>query len=88
MNAATEVKRHKLTQEDCDTVRLLIARQRTLKEIADIIGVDSLGYLSLEHAALLTGRDDGFCTACFGGDYPTAVPIDGSKNRFEQKIHG
>ena len=40
MNAATEVKRHKLTQEDCDTVRLLLARRRTLKEIAEIIGVD------------------------------------------------
>lgn len=33
-------KRHRLTQEDCDTARLLMARQRTLKEIADIIGVD------------------------------------------------
>ena len=33
-------KKHRLTQEDCDTARLLLARQRTLKEIADIIGVD------------------------------------------------
>lgn len=33
-------KRHKLTQEDCDTARLLMARQRTLKEIAEIIDVD------------------------------------------------
>ena len=33
-------KRHRLTQEDCDTARLLMARRRTLKEIADIIGVD------------------------------------------------
>ena len=33
-------KRHRLTQEDCDTARLLMARQRTLKEIAEIIGVD------------------------------------------------
>ncbi len=33
-------KRHRLTQEDCDTARLLMARRRTLKEIAEIIGVD------------------------------------------------
>ena len=40
MNAATEVKRHKLTQEDCDTVRYLLKYGRTLKEIAEIIKVD------------------------------------------------
>ena len=28
----------------------------------------------------------GFCTACFGGGYPTAVPQDGGKDRFECKI--
>lgn len=33
-------KRHRLTQEDCDTARLLMARKRTLKEIAEIIDVD------------------------------------------------
>ena len=33
-------KKRKLTQEDCDTVRLLLARRRTLKEIAEIIEVD------------------------------------------------
>ena len=32
--------KHRLTQEDCETVRLLLARRRTLKEIAEIIGVD------------------------------------------------
>ena len=33
-------KKHRLTQEDCDTARLLLARQRRLKEIADLLGVD------------------------------------------------
>lgn len=37
---AEQKKRHRLTQEDCDTARLLMARQRTLKEIAEIIDVD------------------------------------------------
>ena len=72
---------------DIDTADNLIANHHSIEEIAKIIGVDSLGYLSLNHARLLTGSDDGFCTACFGGEYPTAVPGDGMKNRFEKKIH-
>ena len=72
---------------DIDTAENLIANHHSIEEIAGIIGVDSLGYLSLDHARLLTGSDDGFCTACFGGEYPTAVPGDGMKNRFEKKIH-
>ena len=35
---------------------------------------------------LLTGEDTGFCTACFGGGYPTSVPDGQLKNKFEQKI--
>ena len=72
---------------DIDTAENLIANRHSVAEIAEIIGVDSLGYLSLAHAALLTGKDDGFCTACFGGAYPTSVPRDGQKSRFEKKIH-
>ena len=40
MNAATEVKRHKLTQEDCDIARFFTRRGMKLKEIGKIIGVD------------------------------------------------
>ena len=28
----------------------------------------------------------GFCSACFDGDYPTEVPSDTRKNRFEQRL--
>ena len=72
---------------DIDSRDNLIACRHTIPEIAEIIGVDSLGYLTLEQARLLTGQDTGFCTACFGGAYPTPVPADGEKNRFERKIH-
>ena len=72
---------------DIDSAENLIANQHTVEEIAELIGVDSLGYLSLEHVRQLTGRDSGFCTACFGGGYPTAVPDVGQKDRFEEKIH-
>ena len=27
------------------------------------------------------------CTACFSGEYPTAVPDSSAKDRFEKKIH-
>ena len=72
---------------DIDSAENLIANQHTVEEIARIIGVDSLGYLSLEHVRQLTGTGDtGFCTACFGGGYPTAIPAAGQKNRFAQRL--
>lgn len=72
---------------DIDSAKGLIANHHTVPEIAKLIGADSLGYLSLEHARLLTGEDSGFCTACFSGDYPTEIPAPGSKSRFERHIH-
>ncbi len=71
---------------DIDTSENLIANRHSVEEIAAIIGVDSLGYLPLRDVVRLTGCDTGFCTACFGGEYPTAVPT-GRKDRFEKKIH-
>ena len=72
---------------DIDSADKLIANHHTTEEIADIIGVDSLGYLSLEHVVQLTGPENtGFCTACFGGGYPTEIPGPGEKDRFEQPI--
>ena len=72
---------------DIDSAKGLIANHHTVPEIAKLIGADSLGYLSLEHARLLTGEDSGFCTACFSGDYPTEIPAPGSKSCFERHIH-
>ena len=72
---------------DIDSKNGLIANQYSIPEIAALVGADSLGYLSLEHVRLLTGEDSGFCTACFGGDYPTEVPPSGNKSRFERRIH-
>ena len=65
----------------------LIANHHTVHEISEIIGVDSLGYLSLQDVVKLADNTQGgFCTACFGGGYPTPVPQDGGKDRFECKI--
>lgn len=61
----------------------LIAANNSIDEIAKHIGVDSLGYLSLD--GMLASAPDGphgFCHACFSGDYPTAPPTDPDKLRF------
>ena len=72
---------------DIDSAENLIANHHTVDEIAHIIGVDSLGYLSSENVVRLTEMSpDSFCTACFGGEYPTRIPAEGHKDRFEQKI--
>ena len=76
-----------LRRTDIDSAENLIANHHSVPEIARIIGADSLGYLSVENAERLAGPPyDRFCTACFGGGYPTSVPKDGQKDRFEQKL--
>lgn len=73
---------------DIDSKDSLIACRHTIDEIKDIIGVDSLGFLSLEDAKKIAacGNCKTFCTACFDGKYPTRVPEDNSKSKFEKKI--
>jgi amidophosphoribosyltransferase len=54
----------------------LIAAQRSEQEICSVIGADSLQYLSiagLKRAVQVKDRE-GFCFACFDGDYPLQVP--------------
>lgn len=70
---------------DIDSRKHLIACKHTVEEIAEIIGVDTLGYLPVSELSLLTGNCD-YCSACFNGDYPTEIPTDTRKNRFEQKL--
>ena len=53
----------------------LIACKYPLEEIPKVIGVDSLGYLGLEHLHdIAKDAKCGFCDACFTGVYPTEVP--------------
>jgi amidophosphoribosyltransferase len=61
----------------------LIAANMNTEQIAAHIGVDTLGYLSLD--GMLGSVPDGpggFCHACFSGDYPTPPPADPDKLRF------
>jgi amidophosphoribosyltransferase len=61
----------------------LIAANLTVDQIAEDLGVDSLGYLSLEGMLeSVPHGPSGFCHACFSGDYPTPPPTDPDKLRF------
>lgn len=70
---------------DIDSEEHLIACHHSIDEIAHIIGADSLGYLPVEELCSMIGNS-GYCSACFDGDYPTTVPTDTRKDRFEQKL--
>ena len=65
---------------DISSSKQLVASRHTVEEIRQMIGADSLGYLSLEGLLLLpTGADGGYCTACFNSSYPMEVPEDVNK---------
>jgi len=60
---------------DTDSQDHLIAATKSVAEIAEQIGVDSLAYLSWSGMLLATGEDPkNFCSACFTGVYPIPVP--------------
>lgn len=70
---------------DIDSEEHLIACRHSVSEIADIIGANALGYLPTEELKAMIGNG-GYCSACFDGCYPTPVPSDTRKDRFEQKL--
>ncbi len=70
---------------DIDSRENLIACSHTVEEIAGIIGADSLGYLPSEDLKNLIGCEN-FCSACFSGEYPTKIPENTQKDRFEAKL--
>ncbi len=74
---------------DMATKGQLIAAHRSVEEIRDHIGADSLGYLSIEGTANATGsREQSLCTACFTGSYPSPVPLQLDKFLLEAEHAG
>jgi amidophosphoribosyltransferase len=63
----------------------LVAHGKTVKEIADFIGVDSLAYLSLDGMLSVMKDKNAFCHACFTGQYPVQIPANKSKYLLEGK---
>ena len=70
---------------DIDSREHLIACRHSVSETAEIIGADSLGYLPVDSLTEMCGRPD-CCRACFDGDYPTRIPADSGKDRFEHEM--
>ena len=71
---------------DFPTKRELIAASRSIEEIKNFIGLDSLGYLSLEGMLKsMPHPPQDFCTACFTGNYPIKPSKKMSKSILERR---
>ena len=70
---------------DIDSEEGLVACQHQIPEICRQIGADSLGYFPVEQLHCLAGKN-GFCSACFNGEYPTKIPENTRKDRFETRL--
>ncbi len=72
---------------DIPASRELLAYGRTVEEMRQIIGADTLGFLSLDAVdKIARGCRLHFCDACFSGNYPMEVPDQAEKNIFESEI--
>jgi amidophosphoribosyltransferase len=67
----------------------LIAAQKSIPQIRDYIGADSLGYLSIDGLVKAVGLPrNQFCLACFTGEYPVPVQLEMDKLALEPRING
>ena len=69
---------------DMATLGELIAANKTLDEITEYIGADSLAYLSVDGLmrAVRAPKEE-YCKGCFTGDYPIPIQLEMDKMRFE-----
>ncbi len=73
---------------DTPTRRELIASSHSVEEIRRYIGADSLAYLSLKGLLLAVGKENGYCAACWTGQYPVDFPGQGERQLtlFEHRV--
>ena len=62
----------------------LIGSGNTVDEIRELIGADSLGYISIDGLVNSLNQEKGFCLGCFNGIYPVSAPIEASKEHLER----
>ncbi|HJK91727.1 MAG TPA: amidophosphoribosyltransferase [Polyangiaceae bacterium LLY-WYZ-15_(1-7)] len=72
---------------DTPTRDELIAARHTPEDIARYVTADSLGYLSIEGLRSAVGGD-GYCDACFSGEYPVPVELDRESGRRQLPLVG
>ena len=53
----------------------LIAANQSVEQIREHIGADSLAFLSISGLMRALKAEEGYCNACFTGDYPFSTPI-------------
>ena len=69
---------------DMPTRRELIASNKSVDEICEILGADSLGYLSHDGLVEAVGLgEDSICSACFTGNHPFPVQLEMDKLALE-----
>ncbi len=62
----------------------LVGSSKSDDEVRELIGADSLGYISVKGLLGSVGKTNAnMCTACFDGDYPMDVPEEVNKLMFE-----
>ena len=69
---------------DFPTKEELLANNRNLDEIKGFLGVDSIGYMSLEGLlSCASAAAKNYCTACWNGKY--RIPVDIAVNKFSME---
>ena len=66
---------------DTDVQSQLISANKSVEEIREFIGADSLAFLSVE-GMLKCVPAGGYCDACFTGRYPVAIPESFGRDKF------
>ena len=71
---------------DTPTRKELIGANQSVDDIREFIGADTLGFLNLKGLLDACGdpSDSHFCTACYTGEYPTAIS-DKAKTKTERE---
>ena len=61
----------------------LIAHNRTIEDIRQVIGSDSLAYLSIDRLIELSGGK-AICKGCFTGEYPMEPPTEDIRGEYDK----
>lgn len=72
---------------DFPTKTELIANNKNMEEIRSYLNVESVGYLSVDGmlGALTGNKPEHYCTACFTGNYPTAI-VDNMQDKLAMEV--
>lgn len=69
---------------DFPTTEELLTNNRSLDDIRDFLGVDTIGYISLKGMLSCASLpSDHYCTACWSGDYK--IPVNTILNKFHME---